>query len=112
MYRVESGLLSFVNHGCGGNSNTESLHSSSLSEEQADPDAVPEDGLLGRTFSSTVVKELIFNPSFTRNSHRPEFVVSSRGISEGEEITSNHVPWLNPAGWKRHIESLRSRCEQ
>lgn len=111
VYRVDSGLLAFLQHGCGGSFNTESLHSSSLSEDTADPDAVPEDGLLGRTFSSAVVNELIFNPAFTRNSHRPEFVLSSRAIPEGGEITSNFVPWLNPAaGWKGHIESLRSRC--
>lgn len=109
-YRVDSGLLSFLKHGCNGSFNTESEHSSSLSEKQVDPDTVPEDGLLGRTFSNKVMKELIFNPSFTRNAHRPEFVYSSDTISEGDAITTNYVPWLTSAGWKNHIESLRSQC--
>lgn len=109
-YRVDSGWLSFLNHGCNGNFNVKSLHSSSLSEEMADPDTVPEEGLLGRSFSNKVMEELIFNPSFTRNSHRPEVVFSSRTIDEGEGITSNFVPWYNSAGWKDHIESLRSQC--
>jgi hypothetical protein len=108
-------LLSFLGHGCDGTSNTESVHhpsSSSLTEGTADPDRVPEDGLLGRSYNSdtVVVKELVFNPSHMRNANRPEFLVSARTIPEGEGITSNAVPWYNEAGWKDHIESLRSRC--
>jgi spermidine synthase len=104
-YRVDSGLLSFLGHGCGGTFNAASLNDpSSVTEATADPDTVPQDGLL------EVVQELVFNPSFTRNSHLPEFVVSSRKISIGEGITSNFVPWYNESGWKSHIESLRSKC--
>ena len=104
-YRVDSGLLSFLGHGCGGTFNAASLNDpSSVTEATADPDTVPQDGLL------EVVQELVFNPSITRNSHLPEFVVSSRKISTGEGITSNFVPWYNESGWKSHIESLRSKC--
>lgn len=111
-YMVDSGLLSFIQHGCGGSFNTASLHfsSSSLTEDTADPNIVPEDGLLGRSYSNIVMEELIFNPSHTRNSHRTEYLVSSRTIPEGEGITSNYVPWYNDDGWKDHIETLRSRC--
>ena len=110
-------MLSFLGHGCDGTSNTESVyHSSSspssLTEGTADPDNVPEDGLLGRCYNTdtVVVKDLVFNPSYTRNANRPEFLISARTIVEGEGITSNYVPWYNEAGWKDHIESLRSRC--
>ncbi|MGK3746684.1 MAG: hypothetical protein ACI90V_013547 [Bacillariaceae sp.] len=60
----------------------------------------------------TVAKELVFNPSFTRNSHRPESVMSSRTIPQGEEIYSNFVPWYDQAGWNHHISTLRSQCQQ
>jgi len=116
-YKVDSGLLSFLGHGCDGTSNTESVYHSpsspsSLTEGTADPDNVPEDGLLGRSYNTetVVVKDLVFNPSYTRNANRPEFLISARTIPEGEGITSNYVPWYNEAGWKDHIESLRSRC--
>jgi len=110
-YRVDSGLLSFLSHGCDGRFNTESITSSSITEATADPDLVPEDGLLGRSYSNMVVRELVFNPSHTRNSHLPEFLISSGNITEGDGITTNYVPWYNDAGWKTHIESLRSKCE-
>merc|ERR1712238_39218 len=54
---------------------------------------------------------LVFHPSFTRNSHRPEFVMSSREIPQGEEIYSNSVPWYHPAGWDQHIQTVRSHCQ-
>jgi hypothetical protein len=60
----------------------------------------------------TVAKELVFNPSFTRNSHRPESMISSRTIPQGEEIYSNFVPWYDQAGWNHHISKLRSQCQQ
>jgi hypothetical protein len=60
----------------------------------------------------TVAKELVFNPSFTRNSHRPESMISSRTIPQGEEIFSNFVPWYDQAGWNHHISTLRSQCQQ
>ena len=110
-YRVDSGLLSFLGHGCDGTFNTESINPSSITESTADPDAIPEDDLLGRSYANKVVRDLVFNPSHTRNSHLPEFVVSSGNITEGDGITSNYVPWYNDAGWKTHIESLRSKCE-
>jgi len=109
-YSVESGLLSFLNHGCGGNFNTESVHPSTLTEETADSNTLPEEGFLGRSYSNKMITDLVFDPSHTRNAHRPEVVVSSRTIPEGEAITSNYLPWYNDAGWKDHIESLQSRC--
>lgn len=57
-------------------------------------------------------KELVFNPSFTRNSHQPESMISSRTISQGEEIYSNFVPWYDQAGWNHHISTLRDQCQQ
>jgi len=109
-YRVDSGLLSFVKHGCHGSFNAQTQQSSSLTEITADLETVPVEGLLGRTYSDTVVEELIFNPSHSRNLPRPEFLMSSRIITQGEEISSNFVPWYNRAGWKDHISSLQARC--
>jgi len=113
-YSVESGLLSFLSHGCGGTFNTNSessvYPSSSLTEETADSNTLPEVGFLGRSYSNKMISDLVFNPSHTRNAHRPEVVVSSRTIPEGGKITSNYLPWYNNAGWKDHIESLQSRC--
>lgn len=109
-YRVDTGLLSFLKHGCGGTSNTETYHPFSLTEETANPEAAPTDGLFGRSYSNTVMRELVFNPSHTRNALRPEFLMSSRTIAKGDQIFSNFVPWYNEVGWNEHISSLRSQC--
>ena len=64
------------------------------------------------TMENGLPKELVFNPSFTRNSHQPESMISSRTISQGEEIYSNFVPWYDQAGWNHHISTLRDQCQQ
>ena len=64
------------------------------------------------TMENGLPKELVFNPSFTRNSHLPESMISSCTISQGEEISSNFVPWYDQAGWNHHISTLQDQCQQ
>ena len=60
--------------------------------------------------AAAAAKELIFNPSFTRNSNIPEYAMSSRSIPKGDAIVTNSVPWYDPVGWNQHITTLRSQC--
>eukprot|EP00751_Fragilariopsis_kerguelensis_P046527 CAMPEP_0170986132 /NCGR_PEP_ID=MMETSP0736-20130129/5902_1 /TAXON_ID=186038 /ORGANISM="Fragilariopsis kerguelensis, Strain L26-C5" /LENGTH=1039 /DNA_ID=CAMNT_0011410213 /DNA_START=359 /DNA_END=3478 /DNA_ORIENTATION=+ len=134
-YGVDSGLLSFLQHGCDGTFNTVTAQPS-LTESTANPQMIPngeghEEGddhqllvRMGRSYHQNtnddekkketmeLAQELVFHPSFTRNSPRPEFVMSSRTIPPGEEISSNSVPWYHPAGWEQHIHTVRAHCEQ
>lgn len=129
-------MLSFLQHGCDGTFNTVTSQPS-LTETTANPNTIPNEGddgddhqlllRVGRSYQNNnsnnnndddnktkmdIAKDLVFHPSFTRNSHRPEFVMSSRTIPHGEEIYSNSVPWYHPAGWDHHIKTLRSQCQQ
>jgi len=106
-YSIDIGLLSFLKHGYNQNPDTNS--------SVIDPDTVQSSGgdndlIVGKSkFKSLYMKELVFNPSHTRNLPIPELVVSSHTIEKGKEIYSNFVPWYDRTGWKRRIMPLRSQ---
>lgn len=112
---VDSGLSTFMNHGCNKTFNFGSIfyvldHKAGLnesdydylmlSEEEVDPNNNPnqEDGT-----------DYLFNPLLDRHLEH-SFEGSIEDITKGKELFSNYVHYYSAESWRYGIEELRSQC--
>ena len=102
-YTVDSGFLTFSNHGCNGTVNYGYVENN-LTEMNVDLDEVPEE------FDA---KTVAYSPLIERHIRQ----IMSFGdytlhdIKAGEEILTNYLEFsANPESWKEDILSLQAQC--
>jgi hypothetical protein len=100
---VDSGIMTFVNHGC--NKTYNSGVESSIDEFTADVNVLP-DSLNCRVHAQTST----FNPVLDRHLwHTAEHTL--RDIKAGEEILDNHLAFVGDEKyWASFVQHLRDLC--
>lgn len=100
---VDSGVLTFANHGCNRTYNVG--EKTSVDEFTADLDSLPEE-VNGESHTGTT----IFNPLVDRHVRR-EWEQSLRDIAAGEEILDNYLAFTgNNDDWAKDVQDLRNQC--
>jgi hypothetical protein len=100
---VDSGALTFVNHGCKGTNNIGVV--TAFDEESADTNVMPNE-VGGKSHDGTS----IFNPVVDRHLTFGGFM-SNRAIQAGEEILDNYLAFVSSEeDWADYVISLRNQC--
>ena len=108
-WRVDSSILTFVNHGCGGNVNVgEEGFDDVISEAMADPKGMP-------MKHGTLIYESVHQIAIDR--HTDQYMSGSewtmRDIKAGEEITNNYLAFTaSEEDWERTVMELREWCSR
>lgn len=103
---VDSGLLTFANHGCRGNYN--SGDETSFDEFTARIDVL-DDEVNGKSHVGTT----LFNPVVDRHLrfHAASPDTTLRDIEAGEEILCNYLSFTgNAEDWAKDVQDLRAQC--
>ena len=108
-YRVDSSILTFVNHGCGGNVNTgEEGVDGVITEATADPKAMPKKH--GTVTSHDSVHQIACDRHLDQYMSGGEWTM--RDIKAGEEITNNYLQFTaSEVDWEKSVMELRKWCE-
>lgn len=104
---VESGLMTFVNHGCHGASTLGKFPN--ITDSTVDPNHFPEDLLFYRMEG----EDYIFNPAVVRDTTlRVENINYWGNTNIGDEILENYYeqPPSLGAEWKNHVKNLQNYC--
>jgi len=103
-FEVDSGVLTFQNHGCNRTYNVG--FETSVTELTADPEKLPPE-LDEKSYES-----VLYNPFVDRNYL---YITNSlevlRDIKAGEECLDNFLAFLHDENWKWGVENYKSMCE-
>ena len=108
-YRVDSGILTFVNHGCNGTANMGDVGvSNAVTEATADPENMPprqgkvdEDGSIHHIVIDRHINQVMLSSD-----------ASMRDIKAGEEILNDYLAYSSEAGtWKEDVTEMKKWCE-
>jgi predicted ABC-class ATPase len=100
---VDSGVITFVNHGCKGAYNVGEI--TAFDEDTVNTDVMP-DEVGGKSHEGTS----IFNPVIDRHLF---FMgdMSNRDIQAGEEILDNYLAFVSSEDyWAKDVIELRNQC--
>ena len=106
-HRVDSGIMTFVNHGCGGTANLgEEGVDDAVSEHTADATAMPKKH--GKSSYESIHQVAI-------DRHLDQFMTgpdwSMRDIAKGEELTNNYLSFTGSKDdWASDVFELRKWC--
>ena len=103
---VDSGIMTFVNHGCKGDVNIgEYPH---INEETVSPDAIPEEFKKFRNEG----RDYVFNPAHLRDSTSGVEIQNHRtAIKKGDELMENYFEMFDGRlRWKEQVEELTFWC--
>mmetsp|Transcript_42960 Transcript_42960/g.90246 ORF Transcript_42960/g.90246 Transcript_42960/m.90246 type:complete len:925 (+) Transcript_42960:227-3001(+) len=102
---VDSGILSFCNHGCNGTFSYGEEESLGFTEMNVDLDHAPE-ALLNKI-------SIVYSPVFERHLRQILAVgdYTLRDIHQGEEITCDYLSFVgDPVEWEEDVTGLRAQC--
>ena len=98
-YFVDSGIMTFVNHGCNGTFNTGNLDPDGMTEQNFD------------TFPDIQLVKKLYNPfaDRRRRSLETSYDFALRDIKAGEEISSNYL-YFSESKFEEEGMTLRRMC--
>lgn len=107
-YRVDSGIMTFVNHGCDGSANMGVEGEDDLvSEKTADASVMP--NAHGRFSDSDGIHHIAVDRHLDQVMGSGDY--SMRDIKAGEEITNNYLAFTGDAeDWHKDVMELRKWC--
>lgn len=100
---VDSNLLCFLNHGCGGRINFS--YNFTVTEATADPEVIPDEI---RRHQFRLGDE--YNPAAERYPESSIRATPVRDITQGEELFINYFA-LTGNMWDENVRSLKAQCE-
>ena len=107
-YYVDSGLQTFVNHGCNGSFNVAGLPSKA-NQELTEQNAQESDQYL---FKKEELDWNIFDPHRLRHLHHysSSFDYALQDINAGDEILADYLDFSEGADWWAEVQELRNIC--
>jgi hypothetical protein len=100
-YAVDSGILTFINHGCNGTFNIGTK--SEVNEFNANLDEP-----IPKEYSSS---HGVYNPAVDRTLHIDEFaIINSKEVKAGSEVLDNYLSMGGEMEFKTYALELRQEC--
>lgn len=106
-HRVDSGIMTFVNHGCGGTANMgEEGIDDSVSEHTVDATAMPK--MQGKS-SYDSIHQVALDRHLDQYMTGPDWTM--RDVKKGEELTNNYLAFTGDEdAWEADVKELRKWC--
>ena len=102
-YNVDSGILTFRNHGCNGTFNigvNSSFHEFNVNLTET----IPRDYMLSSSIG-------VYIPGLDRTQHYLDWIcINFKAIQAGNELLDNYLPFAGEGGFKTYVVGLRKLC--